>query len=174
MLAHCWSWAQRLSPRPPNQWAPCRACPPAHWLSGCPLVPTPRPLSSAPVVPPAPSPAPAAGAAGRGARQAGDCRGTKQPYRGESSRPLWHRDAPAHPGRAVRGEAWASPAHLHPPLQQQQLQPLSHHAPTVPLTPRPAGLLTLSGALAAQAQLVAAKEERAGAEAQAARGELGG
>ncbi|XP_040846446.1 transducin-like enhancer protein 2 isoform X2 [Ochotona curzoniae] len=51
----------------------------------------------------------------------------------------------------------------------QQLQPLSHHAPTVPLTPRPAGLLTLSGALAAQAQLVAAKEERAGAEAQAAR-----
>ncbi|KAG8519128.1 Transducin-like enhancer protein 2 [Galemys pyrenaicus] len=63
-------------------------------------------------------------------------------------------------------------------IGQQQLQPLSHHAPTVPLTPRPAGLvgssatglLALSGALAAQAQLAAAtKEDRAGAEAEGAR-----
>uniref|UniRef100_A0A2K5DL48 TLE family member 2, transcriptional corepressor n=1 Tax=Aotus nancymaae TaxID=37293 RepID=A0A2K5DL48_AOTNA len=62
---------------------------------------------------------------------------------------------------------------------QQQLQPLSHHAPPVPLTPRPAGLvgssatglLALSGALA-QAQLAAAvKEDRAGAEAEGSRGE---
>lgn len=71
------------------------------------------------------------------------------------------------------------PAHP-PPLQQQQLQPLSHHAPPVPLTPRPAGLvggsatglLALSGALAAQAQLAAAaKEDRAGVEAEGSRGE---
>uniref|UniRef100_A0A8I3NHB0 TLE family member 2, transcriptional corepressor n=1 Tax=Canis lupus familiaris TaxID=9615 RepID=A0A8I3NHB0_CANLF len=62
----------------------------------------------------------------------------------------------------------------------QQLQPLSHHAPPVPLTPRPAGLvgssatglLALSGALAAQAQLAAAaKEDRAGGEAEGPRGE---
>uniref|UniRef100_A0A2K5DL37 TLE family member 2, transcriptional corepressor n=1 Tax=Aotus nancymaae TaxID=37293 RepID=A0A2K5DL37_AOTNA len=61
--------------------------------------------------------------------------------------------------------------------EQQQLQPLSHHAPPVPLTPRPAGLvgssatglLALSGALA-QAQLAAAvKEDRAGAEAEGSR-----
>ncbi|VTJ90844.1 Hypothetical predicted protein [Marmota monax] len=60
----------------------------------------------------------------------------------------------------------------------QQLQPPSHHAPPVPLTPRPAGLvgssatglLALSGALAAQAQLAAAaKEDRAGAEAEGPR-----
>ncbi|XP_044608064.1 transducin-like enhancer protein 2 isoform X4 [Equus asinus] len=60
----------------------------------------------------------------------------------------------------------------------QQLQPLSHHAPPVPLTPRPAGLvggsatglLALSGALAAQAQLAAAaKEDRAGVEAEGSR-----
>ncbi|XP_030896602.1 transducin-like enhancer protein 2 isoform X2 [Leptonychotes weddellii] len=60
----------------------------------------------------------------------------------------------------------------------QQLQPLSHHAPPVPLTPRPAGLvgsgatglLALSGALAAQAQLAAAaKEDRAGGEAEGPR-----
>uniref|UniRef100_H0V2H3 TLE family member 2, transcriptional corepressor n=1 Tax=Cavia porcellus TaxID=10141 RepID=H0V2H3_CAVPO len=66
--------------------------------------------------------------------------------------------------------------------QQQQLQPLSHHAPPVPLTPRPAGLvagsatglLTLSGALAAQAQLVAAaKEDRVGVEPEGSRGERG-
>ncbi|VTJ73433.1 Hypothetical predicted protein [Marmota monax] len=59
-----------------------------------------------------------------------------------------------------------------------QLQPPSHHAPPVPLTPRPAGLvgssatglLALSGALAAQAQLAAAaKEDRAGAEAEGPR-----
>uniref|UniRef100_A0A2R8M259 TLE family member 2, transcriptional corepressor n=1 Tax=Callithrix jacchus TaxID=9483 RepID=A0A2R8M259_CALJA len=64
--------------------------------------------------------------------------------------------------------------------EQQQLQPLSHHAPPVPLTPRPAGLvgssttglLALSGALAAQAQLAAAvKEDRAGVEAEGSRGE---
>ena len=73
------------------------------------------------------------------------------------------------------------PALAHPSsLQQQQLQPLSHHAPPVPLTPRPAGLvgssatglLALSGALAAQAQLAAAaKEDRAGGEAEGPRGE---
>nr|XP_044990740.1 transducin-like enhancer protein 2 isoform X2 [Jaculus jaculus] len=48
-----------------------------------------------------------------------------------------------------------------------QLQPLSHHTPPVPLTPRPAGLvggsatglLALSGALAAQAQLSAATKD---------------
>ncbi|XP_077835123.1 transducin-like enhancer protein 2 isoform X7 [Macaca mulatta] len=60
----------------------------------------------------------------------------------------------------------------------QQLQPLSHHAPPVPLTPRPAGLvggsatglLALSGALAAQAQLAAAvKEDRVGVEAEGSR-----
>nr|XP_036874003.1 transducin-like enhancer protein 2 isoform X2 [Manis javanica] len=60
----------------------------------------------------------------------------------------------------------------------QQLQPLSHHTPPVPLTPRPAGLvggsatglLALSGALAAQAQLaMAAKEDRAGVEAEGSR-----
>ncbi|XP_065774153.1 transducin-like enhancer protein 2 isoform X1 [Muntiacus reevesi] len=65
-----------------------------------------------------------------------------------------------------------------PPLQQQQLQPLAHHAPPVPLTPRPAGLvggsatglLALSGALAAQAQLAAVtKEDRAGVEAEGSR-----
>ncbi|XP_032129193.1 transducin-like enhancer protein 2 isoform X2 [Sapajus apella] len=64
----------------------------------------------------------------------------------------------------------------------QQLQPLSHHAPPVPLTPRPAGLvgssatglLALSGALAAQAQLAAAvKEDRVGAEAEGSRAERG-
>ncbi|XP_058138249.1 transducin-like enhancer protein 2 isoform X3 [Dasypus novemcinctus] len=63
-------------------------------------------------------------------------------------------------------------------IGQQQLQPLSHHVPPVPLTPRPAGLLggsatgllALSGALAAQAQLAAAaKEERAGAGPEGAR-----
>ncbi|XP_012659920.1 transducin-like enhancer protein 2 [Otolemur garnettii] len=63
-------------------------------------------------------------------------------------------------------------------IGQQQLQPLSHHAPPVPLTPRPAGLvggsatglLALSGALAAQAQLAAAaKEDRAGVEAEGTR-----
>ncbi|XP_066889218.1 transducin-like enhancer protein 2 isoform X7 [Kogia breviceps] len=63
-------------------------------------------------------------------------------------------------------------------IGQQQLQPLSHHAPPVPLTPRPAGLvggsatglLALSGALAAQAQLAAiAKEDRAGVEAEGSR-----
>ncbi|XP_064430419.1 transducin-like enhancer protein 2 isoform X10 [Mirounga angustirostris] len=63
-------------------------------------------------------------------------------------------------------------------IGQQQLQPLSHHAPPVPLTPRPAGLvgsgatglLALSGALAAQAQLAAAaKEDRAGGEAEGPR-----
>lgn len=62
-----------------------------------------------------------------------------------------------------------------------QLQPLSHHAPPVPLTPRPAGLvggsatglLALSGALAAQAQLAAAKEDRVGVEAEASRAERG-
>nr|XP_060484790.1 TLE family member 5 isoform X2 [Panthera onca] len=62
----------------------------------------------------------------------------------------------------------------------QQLQPLSHHAPPVPLTPRPTGLvggsatglLALSGALAAQAQLAAvAKEDRAGVEAEGPRAE---
>ncbi|OWK12281.1 hypothetical protein Celaphus_00003357 [Cervus elaphus hippelaphus] len=62
--------------------------------------------------------------------------------------------------------------------QQQQLQPLAHHAPPVPLTPRPAGLvggsatglLALSGALAAQAQLAAVtKEDRAGVEAEGSR-----
>ncbi|XP_012878242.1 PREDICTED: transducin-like enhancer protein 2 isoform X2 [Dipodomys ordii] len=62
----------------------------------------------------------------------------------------------------------------------QQFQPLSHHAPPVPLTPRPAGLvggsatglLALSGALAAQAQLAAAaKEDRAGVEAEGSGGE---
>jgi hypothetical protein len=51
----------------------------------------------------------------------------------------------------------------------------------VPLTPRPAGLvgssatglLALSGALAAQAQLAAAsKEDRTGVEAEGSRGEL--
>ncbi|EDL31396.1 transducin-like enhancer protein 2 isoform X16 [Mus musculus] len=61
--------------------------------------------------------------------------------------------------------------------QQNQLQPLSH-APPVPLTPRPAGLvgagatglLALSGALAAQAQLVAAvKEDRVGVDAEGSR-----
>uniref|UniRef100_A0A2K6U2L5 TLE family member 2, transcriptional corepressor n=1 Tax=Saimiri boliviensis boliviensis TaxID=39432 RepID=A0A2K6U2L5_SAIBB len=65
-------------------------------------------------------------------------------------------------------------------IGQQQLQPLSHHAPPVPLTPRPAGLvgssatglLALSGALAAQAQLAAAvKDDRVGAEAEGSRGE---
>ena len=64
-------------------------------------------------------------------------------------------------------------------LGQNQLQPLSH-APPVPLTPRPAGLvgagatglLALSGALAAQAQLVAAvKEDRVGVDAEGSRGE---
>ncbi|XP_077835122.1 transducin-like enhancer protein 2 isoform X6 [Macaca mulatta] len=63
-------------------------------------------------------------------------------------------------------------------IGQQQLQPLSHHAPPVPLTPRPAGLvggsatglLALSGALAAQAQLAAAvKEDRVGVEAEGSR-----
>ncbi|KAK2508109.1 hypothetical protein MC885_005344 [Smutsia gigantea] len=63
-------------------------------------------------------------------------------------------------------------------IGQQQLQPLSHHTPPVPLTPRPAGLvgssttglLALSGALAAQAQLAAAaKEDRAGVEAEGSR-----
>uniref|UniRef100_A0A8D1TI12 TLE family member 2, transcriptional corepressor n=2 Tax=Sus scrofa TaxID=9823 RepID=A0A8D1TI12_PIG len=63
-------------------------------------------------------------------------------------------------------------------IGQQQLQPLSHHAPPVPLTPRPAGLvggsatglLALSGALAAQAQLAAvAKEDRTGVEAEGSR-----
>uniref|UniRef100_G1QQ13 TLE family member 2, transcriptional corepressor n=1 Tax=Nomascus leucogenys TaxID=61853 RepID=G1QQ13_NOMLE len=58
--------------------------------------------------------------------------------------------------------------------------PLSHHAPPVPLTPRPAGLvgssatglLALSGALAAQAQLAAVvKEDRTGVEAEGSRGE---
>ncbi|XP_063084944.1 transducin-like enhancer protein 2 isoform X3 [Cavia porcellus] len=67
-------------------------------------------------------------------------------------------------------------------IGQQQLQPLSHHAPPVPLTPRPAGLvagsatglLTLSGALAAQAQLVAAaKEDRVGVEPEGSRVERG-
>ncbi|XP_052020697.1 transducin-like enhancer protein 2 isoform X2 [Apodemus sylvaticus] len=61
--------------------------------------------------------------------------------------------------------------------QQNQLQPLSH-APPVPLTPRPAGLvgagatglLALSGALAAQAQLVAAvKEDRVGVDTEGSR-----
>ncbi|KAH0514195.1 Transducin-like enhancer protein 2 [Microtus ochrogaster] len=61
--------------------------------------------------------------------------------------------------------------------QQNQLQPLSHAAPA-PLTPRPAGLvgtgasglLALSGALAAQAQLAAAaKEERVGVDAEGSR-----
>uniref|UniRef100_A0A8C9AUF6 TLE family member 2, transcriptional corepressor n=1 Tax=Prolemur simus TaxID=1328070 RepID=A0A8C9AUF6_PROSS len=65
-------------------------------------------------------------------------------------------------------------------IGQQQLQPLSHHAPPVPLTPRPAGLvggsatglLALSGALASQAQLaVAAKEDRASVEPEGSRGE---
>ncbi|XP_043742726.1 transducin-like enhancer protein 2 [Cervus elaphus] len=63
----------------------------------------------------------------------------------------------------------------------QQLQPLAHHAPPVPLTPRPAGLvggsatglLALSGALAAQAQLAAVtKEDRAGVEAEGSRGDM--
>ncbi|KFO28854.1 Transducin-like enhancer protein 2 [Fukomys damarensis] len=63
-------------------------------------------------------------------------------------------------------------------IGQQQLQPLSHHTPPVPLTPRPAGLvggsatglLALSGALAAQAQLVAAtKEDRVAMEAEGSR-----
>lgn len=63
------------------------------------------------------------------------------------------------------------------PLQQQQLQHLSHQPPQLPLTPHPsgvhslpggaAGLLALSGALMAQSQL-AAKEEKA---AQESRGE---
>ncbi|XP_075831422.1 transducin-like enhancer protein 2 isoform X6 [Microtus pennsylvanicus] len=62
-------------------------------------------------------------------------------------------------------------------LGQNQLQPLSHAAPA-PLTPRPAGLvgtgasglLALSGALAAQAQLAAAaKEERVGVDAEGSR-----
>ncbi|XP_016833059.1 transducin-like enhancer protein 2 isoform X10 [Cricetulus griseus] len=61
--------------------------------------------------------------------------------------------------------------------QQNQLQPLSH-APPAPLTPRPAGLvgtgasglLALSGALAAQAQLAAAaKEDRVGVDAEGSR-----
>ncbi|KAK7809815.1 hypothetical protein U0070_008465 [Myodes glareolus] len=61
--------------------------------------------------------------------------------------------------------------------QQNQLQPLSHATPA-PLTPRPAGLvgtgasglLALSGALAAQAQLAAAaKEERVGVDAEGSR-----
>ncbi|XP_021492512.1 transducin-like enhancer protein 2 isoform X3 [Meriones unguiculatus] len=61
--------------------------------------------------------------------------------------------------------------------QQNQLQPLSH-APPAPLTPRPAGLvgagatglLALSGALAAQAQLAAAaKEDRVGADPEGSR-----
>lgn len=61
--------------------------------------------------------------------------------------------------------------------QQNQLQPLSHAAPA-PLTPRPAGLvgtgasglLALSGALAAQAQLAAAaKEERVAVDAEGSR-----
>ncbi|XP_008835228.1 transducin-like enhancer protein 2 isoform X3 [Nannospalax galili] len=58
----------------------------------------------------------------------------------------------------------------------QQLQPLTH-TPPVPLTPRPAGLvggsatglLALSGALAAQAQLAAAKEDRVGVDSEASR-----
>lgn len=77
---------------------------------------------------------------------------------------------------------WGCRAWLLPPLlptenrllflfQQQQLQHLSHHASPLPLAPHPsmqpclsaasgtAGLLALSGALMAQAQL--AKEERA-------------
>ncbi|XP_048197962.1 transducin-like enhancer protein 2 isoform X1 [Perognathus longimembris pacificus] len=63
-------------------------------------------------------------------------------------------------------------------IGQQQFQPLSHHAPPVPLTPRPAGLvggsatglLALSGALAAQAQLAAAaKEDRTGVDAEGPR-----
>ncbi|XP_055463572.1 transducin-like enhancer protein 2 isoform X3 [Psammomys obesus] len=61
--------------------------------------------------------------------------------------------------------------------QQNQLQPLSH-APPAPLTPRPAGLvgagatglLALSGALAAQAQLAAAaKEDRVGSDPEGSR-----
>lgn len=52
-------------------------------------------------------------------------------------------------------------------FQQQQLQHLSHHASPLPLAPHPssmqpsgtAGLLALSGALMAQAQL-ATKEDR--------------
>lgn len=71
------------------------------------------------------------------------------------------------------------PGHPLPIQQQNQLQPLSH-APPVPLTPRPAGLvgagatglLALSGALAAQAQLVAAvKEDRVGVDTEGSRGE---
>lgn len=73
-----------------------------------------------------------------------------------------------------------SPGNPLPLQQQNQLQPLSH-APPVPLTPRPAGLvgagatglLALSGALAAQAQLVAAvKEDRVGVDTEGSRGEL--
>ncbi|XP_076775354.1 transducin-like enhancer protein 2 isoform X2 [Arvicanthis niloticus] len=69
------------------------------------------------------------------------------------------------------------PGHPLPIQQQNQLQPLSH-APPVPLTPRPAGLvgagatglLALSGALAAQAQLVAAvKEDRVGVDTEGSR-----
>lgn len=72
-----------------------------------------------------------------------------------------------------------TPGHPFPIQQQNQLQPLSH-APPVPLTPRPAGLvgagatglLALSGALAAQAQLVAAvKEDRVGVDTEGSRGE---
>lgn len=71
------------------------------------------------------------------------------------------------------------PGHPLPIQQQNQLQPLSH-APPVPLTPRPAGLvgagatglLALSGALAAQAQLAATvKEDRVGVDTEASRGE---
>lgn len=73
----------------------------------------------------------------------------------------------------------ASSGHPLPLQQQNQLQPLSH-APPAPLTPRPAGLvgtgasglLALSGALAAQAQLAAAaKEDRVGVDAEGSRGE---
>lgn len=87
--------------------------------------------------------------------------------------------APPRPGGTAGRPRGLAPAHPSS-LQQQQLQPLSHHAPPVPLTPRPAGLvggsatglLALSGALAAQAQLAAAaKEDRAGVEAEGPRGE---
>ncbi|XP_021090558.2 transducin-like enhancer protein 2 isoform X3 [Mesocricetus auratus] len=69
------------------------------------------------------------------------------------------------------------PGHPLPLQQQNQLQPLSH-APPAPLTPRPAGLvgtgasglLALSGALAAQAQLAAAaKEDHVGVDTEGSR-----
>ncbi|KGL73832.1 Transducin-like enhancer protein 2, partial [Tinamus guttatus] len=75
--------------------------------------------------------------------------------------------------QAVERAKQVTMAELNSIVGQQQLQHLSHHAPTVPLGAHPsvppsslvgagssAGLLALSGALAAQSQL-AAKEDRA-------------